>query len=225
MLRTLGALVAGIVIGIVGLFFWQATSNNELPASTVPTISTKNVGSPSNELEQLREENAQLKQQLLVSKPVVQMTNGNQPASQVAPVSTANCDAQIKGLMNFYTEKDRTLAELTSVKDPAQYDAKLNAEFMAEPRDEKWSHTTETKIEQALSSREEMHDFVLSGVQCRAATCELKIPAADMDSKNKIMAALSSPGALSSMGFGEQYSLKSALQSAAGEMVIYISKK
>lgn len=225
MLRMLGALVAGIAIGAMGVFFLQATSSVEPTVVNTTLPSTKNSVIASNELELLREENAQLKQQMMPQKPVAQTVAGNQTALQTTAVSTANCDAQIKGLMNFYAEKDRTLAELSSIKDPAQYDAKLNAEFMAEPRDEKWSGATETKIERALSTRDEMRDFVLSSIQCRSATCELKIPAANLDTKNKIMTALSSPGALSSMGFGEQYSMKSALESAAGEMIVYISKK
>lgn len=225
MLRMLTTLAAGIVIGVAGVLFLQTTPSTELPPSVpVPEpVNTSPVA--SHELQLLREENAQLRQQIGRVEPSIPTVNGNQTPSQATPVATANCDAQIKGLMNFYAEKDRTLAELTSIKDPAQYDAKLNAEFMAEPRDEKWSHATETKIEQALSARDEMRDFVLSSVQCRAATCALKIPAADLDSKNKIMSALSSPGALSSMGFGDQYAMKSALETAAGEMVIYISKK
>lgn len=225
MLRMLGAFLLGIVMGAAGLFFTQITSKNEQIVSTAAEVPAATASVHSNELALLREENAHLKQQLTQSNPDKKIAAENQPvAPQVSP-STANCDAQIKGLMSFYAEKDRTLAELTSIKDPAQYDAKLNAEFMAEPRDEKWSHATETKIEHELSSRDEMRDFVLSDVQCRAATCSLKIPASDLEAKNKIMAALSTPGALSGMGFGDQYSMKSALESAAGEMVIYISKK
>jgi hypothetical protein len=221
----LTTLVVGIAIGAMSVFFLQATSGSDMPVSVSEPVLAKNVDASAGELQLLREENAQLKLQLSQSAPVVQVTNNSKAGAQPAAATTPNCDAQLAGLMNFYNEKDRTLADLNSIKDPAQYDAKLSAEFLAEPRDEKWSHVTEAKIQHELSSRDEMRDFVLSNVQCRAATCELKIPAADMDAKNKIMTSLSSPGALAGMGFGNQYSLKTALQSKAGEMIVYISKK
>lgn len=185
----------------------------------------KNNFESTDEIAKLRDENAQLKMQIKHAQP------GEAPAqklsnSQSSPTinDTNTCDARIQYLMAFFAEKDKLIAEAKDIKSTSSYDEKLHNDFNSEDKDEKWSSTIESKFLKIFSANESSRDFVVSSISCRSSTCEVKVPVANIEAKNRIMEIVSNPAVAKGLGF-DNSSVKSSLQILGGEMTLYISNK
>lgn len=215
------AVFIGILIGGTTTFlFTNPIASENTSQAFSSELPEKNID-PTSELTQLREENNQLKIKLKSqSSEILHQQYSSQ--ANACPSTPNNCDAQINKLMAFYAEKDKALAEIKDIKSAAQYDAKLHSDFNAENKNEIWSSTTENKILTELNKNDATRDIIVSTIDCRSSTCEIKIPAADIASKNKIMETLSDPNVVRKLGFVNS-TIKSGLQLSGGEMTLYIT--
>ena len=117
------------------------------------------------------------------------------------------CEAKIKDLVDFYAQKDAFLAEIKDMGNSTLYDAKLHADFDGEELNQDWSVATEKSISMQLERNDAARNIIPSSIRCRSSSCELKIPVANTEARNKAMEILSNPDFAHSVGFERYLSL------------------
>lgn len=185
--------VALIVGFLIGSFYATATEGSSQKVAQTN-------GAVFVELELLKDQNANLLQEVDTLRKKLMMGSGN---SQESIARTPNPDG-----INIGKEKldNQTVQELQALKskiianeilgkinnNPEELSSVLAQEFNSEAVNHQWAETEQQKLSNWFVDNEEFSGLALQGVTCRTTQCKISVAASTPEQANNIFEVLSS---------------------------------